>query len=113
MDPVVFLEISAIERETSGLLHLADDPPYRQRFHLMPGSQTSSLVEPPWLDVEKAVLIAVNRDLGDDVAIALDYREDPEEWRRAIGWRMAGALRGEIARSFSAFAQALRVSGAC
>jgi hypothetical protein len=30
----------------------------------------------PWLDAERAVLIAVNRHIGDDVAIALGYRND-------------------------------------
>jgi hypothetical protein len=36
---------------------------------------------PAWLDVEQAVLIAVNRILGDDVAIALDYRTNPADPR--------------------------------
>lgn len=31
----------------------------------------------PWLDAEQAFFIAVNRLLGDDVALALDYRADP------------------------------------
>jgi hypothetical protein len=35
----------------------------------------------PWLDVEQAFNIAVNRRLGDDVAIALDHRTDPSDPR--------------------------------
>jgi hypothetical protein len=31
-------------------------------------------VDLPWLDVERAFVVAVNRVPGDDVAIALDYR---------------------------------------
>jgi hypothetical protein len=30
----------------------------------------------PWFDAERAVLIAVNQNPGNDVAIALDYRTD-------------------------------------
>jgi hypothetical protein len=35
----------------------------------------------PWLDAELAVFVAVNRHLGDDVAIALDYRVSRREPR--------------------------------
>ena len=33
----------------------------------------------PWLNADQAVFIAVNRIPGDDVAIALDYRNSPDD----------------------------------
>ena len=33
----------------------------------------------PWLNADQAIFIAVNRIPGDDVAIALDYRDSPDE----------------------------------
>ena len=74
-------------------------------------------VEPgrPWLDVEQALNIAVNRRPGDDVAIALDYRtglSDPrvvgsDAW---TGQHETGQFRyvwREVAPAFSVFAEAL------
>lgn len=49
-------------------------------FHLRPGSTQPEPVELPWLDVEQAVFIAVNREPGADLGIALDdrtSRDDP------------------------------------
>jgi hypothetical protein len=67
-------------------------------------------VELPWLDVELAFLVAVNRMPGDDVAIALDYRGDPSDPRvvasdfwtepRQCAWRI-------VAPALSVFADAL------
>ena len=83
-------------------------------FHEVRGS-VSGPHDLPWLDVEQAFHIAVNRRLGDDVAIALDYRTDPSD-PRVIGsdaWtghHQAGQLQylwREVSPTFSAFAQAL------
>jgi hypothetical protein len=67
-------------------------------------------VELPWLDPELAVLIAVNRDPGDDIAVALDYRSDAVEPRvvasdfwtdpRHCSWRL-------VTPTFTGFAAAL------
>ena len=63
----------------------------RESGPLMAPSETESLVfheyrgsfheyRPlPWIDVEKTLFIAINRRIGDDVGIALDYRDNPEE----------------------------------
>ncbi|MBE9102603.1 hypothetical protein [Vacuolonema iberomarrocanum] len=63
----------------------------RESGPLMAPSETESLVfheyrgafhksRPlPWIDVEKTLFIAVNRRIGDDVGIALDYRDNPDE----------------------------------
>ena len=115
IDPLVFLnDISDIERETSGLLRHSDDPRISRGFYLSRGSRESSSIELPWLDVEKAVLIAVNRHLGDDVAIALDYRESTDDprvvashWETQVTpWQ---APWGEISRSFSSFVEKLQL----
>lgn len=42
--------------------------------HEAPARSPGSIL--PWLDVDKAFLVAVNKHPGDDVAIALDYRTD-------------------------------------
>jgi hypothetical protein len=83
-------------------------------FHVVRGS----VVGPgdlPWLDVEQAVNIAVNKRPGDDVAIALDYRTDPSDPRVVgsdawTGHHETGRFQyvwREVAPSFSAFAEAL------
>jgi hypothetical protein len=92
----------------------ADDRRDSALFHVVRGS----VVGPgtlPWLDVEQAFNIAVNRRLGDDVAIALDYRTDPSD-PRVVGsdvWtsqHQTGRVEyvwREVAPTFSAFAEAL------
>jgi hypothetical protein len=83
-------------------------------FHVVRGSVTGR-ADLPWLDVEQAFNIAVNRQLGDDVAIALDYRTDPSD-PRVVGsdiWtsqHQTGRVEYEwrqVAPSFSVFAEAL------
>lgn len=66
--------------ESSSLDTFADDAS-RAFFREARGSSRATPVELPWLDVEQAVLIAVNRIPGDDVALALDYRTDPSDPR--------------------------------
>ncbi|WP_433284615.1 hypothetical protein [Micromonospora sp. CA-244673] len=62
--------------ESDSLDLLADDAPSSQMFRVGRGSQVDRHVALPWLDAERAVFIAVNRNPGDDVALALDYRTD-------------------------------------
>ncbi|MDO3684358.1 hypothetical protein [Micromonospora sp. C28ISP2-4] len=78
--PLDFLtSIEGMRRESRSLTLLADDPPSSHLFRQTRGSIATASVELPWLDVEQAVLIAVNRIPGDDVAMALDYRTDPAD----------------------------------
>ncbi|MFD0259545.1 hypothetical protein ACFRKE_16850 [Kitasatospora indigofera] len=96
----------AMEWESGSMDMFADDPSY-DFFREARGSARATPVELPWLDVEQAVLIAVNRVPGDDVALALDYRTDPADPRvvgsdfwtdpRLCSWRT-------VSPAFSAFA---------
>ncbi|MGH3390108.1 MAG: hypothetical protein ACRDOO_14660 [Actinomadura sp.] len=107
-DPLDFLtDVDQIRRESRALDHLTD-------FRWARGSTAPGPVELPWLDVELAVLVAVNRIPGDDVAIALDYRtstSDPrvvasDVWTdpRRCAWRT-------IAPTLSAFTAGLKLTG--
>ncbi|MEU6374930.1 hypothetical protein [Streptomyces sp. NPDC046909] len=110
-DPIDFLRTpQEMERESRSLDMFADDPPSAELFREVRGSSHPGPVELPWLDVEQAVLIAVNRRPGDDVALALDYRTCPADPRvvgsdfwtnpRQCAWR-------EAAPTFSSFVDAL------
>ena len=92
---------------------MTDDDATARLFRLARGSAAAGPVELPWLDVERAVLIAVNRIPGDDVAVALDYRtsgSDPQVvgdfWTGShqCAWRT-------VAPAFSAFTTALNLTG--
>ncbi|WP_433469809.1 S1 RNA-binding domain-containing protein [Spirillospora sp. CA-128828] len=99
-----------IGRESASLDRIADHHATAELFRQARGSQATDLVELPWLDADLAVLIGVNRNPGDDVAIALDYRTGSDEPRvvasdwwtdpHRCAWRV-------VAPTFSAFAAAL------
>ncbi|MDN3029485.1 hypothetical protein [Streptomyces sp. S.PB5] len=110
-DPLDFLtSAEQMRRESRSLDRLADDPRLRELFRTVRGSSCPAAVDLPWLDTEQAILIAVNRRAGDDVALALDYRAgavDPRVvgsdcWTssRECAWRV-------VAPAFSSFADAL------
>lgn len=110
-DPLDFLtNTERMERVSRSLDMFADDPRSSELFRAVRGSTRRAPVEPSWLDVEQAVLVARNRMAGDDVALALDYRIDPSDPRvvgrnfwtnpRQYEWRM-------VAPTFSGFADAL------
>ncbi|WP_244872186.1 hypothetical protein [Catellatospora sp. TT07R-123] len=81
-DPLDFLTgIDWMRRENAGLLRLTADPRSAYLFRQARGSTAVGPVKLPWLDVEQAVLIAVNRRPGDDVAMALDYRTGSDDPR--------------------------------
>lgn len=114
-DPLDFLtDVDQIRRESRSLDYLTEDDATARLFRQARGSIAASPVELPWLDVELAVLIAVNRIPGDDVAIALDYRTSSSDPRvvasdfwtdpRQCVWRT-------IAPTFSAFTTALNLTG--
>ncbi|WP_021597279.1 hypothetical protein [Actinomadura madurae] len=114
-DPVDFLaDVDEIRRESQSLDDLTDSEDLARLFRQARGSAGPDPVELPWLDVDLAVLIAVCRYAGDDVAIALDYRTsiaDPrvvasDIWTdpHQYAWRT-------VAATFSAFTGALGLAG--
>jgi hypothetical protein len=116
-DPLDFLRSPGeIRRESHWLYEdgSADDRRQSGLFHVVRGS-VAGPSDLPWLDVEQAFNIAVNKRPGDDVAIALDYRTDPSDprvvgsdaWtRRDQTGRLQYAWR-QVAPTFSAFVEAL------
>lgn len=76
-DAVEFLgSVEQIAFESQGFL--ADDEKSAALFHEYRGSR--GVEKPlPWRDVERSLLIAVNREIGADVGIALDYRGDSDD----------------------------------
>ncbi|MEU0939717.1 hypothetical protein [Embleya sp. NPDC005971] len=108
--PLVFLSSPGrMESESRSMDMFADDE-HCAFFREARGSRGAVPLELPWLDVEQAVLIAVNRTPGDDVALALDYRTDQSD-PRVVGsdfwtnpqlceWRV-------VAPAFSAFVASL------
>lgn len=103
-EPVDFLgSVAAMRRESS--MAFAEDPQY-SFFHLLCGSRHRTPIELPWLDVDLAVFVAVNRDPGDDVGVALDYRTSREDPRVVAGdwWSEPHVcLWREVAPTFSEF----------
>lgn len=113
-DPLDFLtDVHQIRHESGSLDRLTDDEETARIFRQARGSAGADPVELPYLDVDLAVLIAVNRIPGDDVAVALDYRTDPSDPRvvasdfwtdpHQCSWRT-------IAPTFSAFIAALNLT---
>jgi hypothetical protein len=111
-EPVNFLSrTDRMELESAPLDSEADDLRSSHYFHVTRGS-VAAPVWLPWLDVELAVLIAVNREPGADIAIALDYRNDArapavvasDAWTypNAYFWR-------PVAPTFEAFAAMLHL----
>ncbi|WP_157437870.1 hypothetical protein [Actinoplanes subtropicus] len=105
-DPLHFLDsVQAMARESNSLDILTDDAASAQLFRQARGTRPGSHVDLPWLDVDKAFLVAVNKLPGDDTAIALDYRTDHTDPRvvasdfwtdpRICSWR-------EVTPTFSA-----------
>lgn len=113
-DPLIFLtNLDHMRRESRSLDAFADDHRSSELFRVVRGSMAGP-VDLPWLDVDRAFLIAVNRMPGDDVAIALDYRSDPpaprvvasDSWTgpHQYAWRI-------VAPTLGAFAEALGLLG--
>ncbi|GAB2824391.1 hypothetical protein GCM10022221_23060 [Actinocorallia aurea] len=105
-EPLDFLtDVARMRRESRSLDVLEGD-----FFRIASGGPGGRPVELPWLDARSAVLIAVNRELGADLALALDYRTglaDP----RVVGsdfWTDPGRCAWRVvAPSFWAFAAEL------
>ena len=112
-EPVIFLlDVESMKRETSGLISFLDDPKTSEIFHEYKGSTTSTR-DLPWLDVEKALFVAVNRVAGDDIAIALDYRTSLDNPRVvASDWwaeNNSKILWREVTSKFSEFVEKLGI----
>ena len=76
-EPVDFLgTVEQMAFESQGFL--ADQEWTSLLFHEYRGS--SGVEKPlPWRDVERSIVVAVNRQLGADLGIALDYRSGVED----------------------------------
>lgn len=113
-DPVDFLSTTDLmERESRSLDMDAGDARASRMLHVTRGS-VAGKIWLPWLDAEAAVLIAVNRHPGDDVAIALDYRNDARNpavvASDAWTWTYPSAyLWRPVAPTFEAFAAMLGI----
>jgi hypothetical protein len=113
--PLIFLTSTRMmARESQSLDMFDDDERSSELFRTIRGNRAEHSVQLPWLDVEKACLIAVNRIPGDDVAIALDYRQGPADpmvvasdfWSdpAQYSWRT-------VTPTFSSFATQLGLTG--
>jgi hypothetical protein len=116
-EPVDFLvSIERMRRESS--TSLAEEPKTAAFFRMAFGSKQSAPVELPWLDVELSIFVAVNRELGADLAIALDYRTSREDPRVVASdfWSAPGVCLWQVAApTFSDFVAqlGLRSSSNC
>jgi hypothetical protein len=73
VEPLIFL--GSIERmDSESRTSVADDPQLSTIFRLYRGRLADARLELPWLDIDRAFFVAVNKNIGDDVAIALDFR---------------------------------------
>jgi hypothetical protein len=110
-EPVDFLTtVEAMRWESPA--SLADEPGLAAVWHVARGSKSVQPVCLPWLDVELAVFVAVNRCPGDDLGIALDYRTgsvNPRvvatDWHSGAG----GCIWREVTPSFSEFVRSLEL----
>lgn len=94
-----------------GLGHLATHTELPEQFHVYASRQGHQARPLPWIDVDRAVVIADGRIPGADSGIVLDLRtssQDPSvvasNWERQTGV----CLWQEIAPSFSSFVQVIR-----
>jgi hypothetical protein len=110
-DSLHFLgSVQSMARESNSLDFLTDDSASAQLFRQARGADRAEPIDLPWLDVDKAFLVAVNERPGDDVAVALDYRTDPADPRVVASdfWTEPGRCSWrEVAPTFSAFVVAL------
>lgn len=107
--PVDFLSIDEMEFQSSG--GIADLQELSARFHELRGSDAVIVPDLPWRDVSKSFFIAVNRIPGDDLGIALDFREGNPSDPRVIAndWGKAGCEWREVAPSFSEFLERIGI----
>lgn len=106
-EPVDLLSVDQMKFESSGLP--IDDPDFSALFHEMRGSDSLSVPDLPWRDVSTSFLIAVNRNLGDDIAIALDFRRGVETDPSVIAtdWSNGTCQWRSVSGSLSEFLEAV------
>lgn len=114
-DPLDFLaSIAQMRADTHSLRRAVTDPAISQYLRVMAGDERNSPVTLPWVDIEQTLLIAVNRKLGDDTCLALDYRTDASD-PRVIGsdvWTLPSrCIWRFVSPTFSAFAALLSRDG--
>jgi hypothetical protein len=112
--PLHFLHsVTAVASQSDVLDTYADDDWSSRYFHITRHTrERGHYLGLPWLDAGLALMIAVNQDPGDDLAIALDYRSqdgspivvgsDAWTYPRGYLWR-------PVAPSFDAFASMLGI----
>lgn len=109
-EPMDFLlDVESMQRESTSFL--ADSPEMAELFHVYRGSKAPEK-ELPWLDVDKALFIALNRVAGADIGIALDYRTDREDPRVvASDWQSGDNTHHwrEVESRFSEFVRELGI----
>jgi hypothetical protein len=87
-----------------------EKPSLVERFRVYRGSNADVARDLPWLDLDMARVIAINRVPGEDAAIALDYRNDIGNPRVvASAWSTDGAHWVEAYPTFEAMASALQL----
>ena len=118
-DPLDFVTtVDGMRGETANLVRLAAHD--AETFRIRRGARAAGAartraaeaVDLPWLDVDRAVVIAVNRRAGDDVLLALDYRTGTAEPRvvAADVWTHPGGYEWRVvAASFADVVDALGV----
>jgi hypothetical protein len=104
-DPLVF-PASLDIMEGQSRIAIADDG---EPLRIHRGSTWPDESDLPWLDIERAFVVAFNQIPGDDVAVALDYRADPisprvvaSEWTNdRCSWRLVTADLDEFVRELA------------
>lgn len=105
-DPVDFLPTSRLKWSVGWV----DQPNMSEMFKEVRGTKDARGESLPWLDGERAIMLAENRNIGDDVAIYLDYRIDPQDPRVVASyWTEDGVDWREVAPTFSRFVEMLGV----
>ena len=106
IDPLEFLSsIDHMERESESLDVETDA--WMLEFH---SRKTQESRELPWLDADLAFFVAINARLGDDVAIALDFRTSQTDPRVvASEWTDDGCNWRHCADTFSEFVDRLQL----
>lgn len=99
-DPLEFLSsLDRMEQESGSLNSDADS-----WMHEYCGRNCDESRDLPWLDTDLAFFVAINACIGDDLAIALDYRNSRSEPRVvATEWTDDGCFWRHVADSFPHF----------
>ncbi len=114
-DPLMFMaNLRDVRLQNNALDSIADDRSISDLFRMTRGGRSEQPVDLPWLDVDQAVLIAVNEHAGDDVVLALDYRTDSADPRVVASdiWTDSTRYSWRIVRpTFTSLLTALNLPG--